>query len=109
MEVTKLSDFLKQQGDTPQGKSTYQAFIDNFDKDYDAESFRKDEKCSIAAAFQWDICPEDLEFWDKVDNKWQEVTDLLARDRDYIVAIRKAKKTLNRIFKKKGYECKQQN
>ena len=71
----KLSDFLKQQGDTPQGKSTYQAFIDNFDKDYDAESFRKDEKCSIAAAFQWDICPEDLEFWDIVDNKWQEVTD----------------------------------
>ena len=75
MEVTKLSDFLKQQGDTPQGKSTYQAFIDNFDKDYDAESFRKDEKVSIAAAFQWDICPEDLEFWDIVDNKWQEVTD----------------------------------
>lgn len=75
MEVTKLSDFLKQQGDTPQGKSTYQAFIDNFDKDYDAESFRKDEKGSIAAAFQWDICPEDLEFWDIVDNKWQEVTD----------------------------------
>ena len=74
MEVTKLSDFLKQQGDTPQGKSTYQAFIDNFDKDYDAESFRN-EKCSIAAAFQWDICPEDLEFWDIVDNKWQEVTD----------------------------------
>ena len=71
----KLSDFLKQQGDTPQGKSTYQAFIDNFDKDYDAESFRKDEKGSIAAAFQWDICPEDLEFWDIVDNKWQEVTD----------------------------------
>ena len=75
MEVTKLSDFLKQQGDTPQGKSVYQAFIDNFDKDYDAESFRKDEKGSIAAAFQWDICPEDLEFWDIVDNKWQEVTD----------------------------------
>ena len=24
----KLSDFLKQQGDTPQGKSTYQALID---------------------------------------------------------------------------------
>ena len=71
----KLSDFLKQQGDTPQGKSTYQAFIDNFDKDYDAESFTKDEKGSIAAAFQWDICPEDLEFWDIVDNKWQEVTD----------------------------------
>ena len=71
----KLSDFLKQQGDTPQGKSTYQAFIDNFDKDYDAESFRKDEKGSIAAAFQWDICPEDLEFWDIVDNKWPEVTD----------------------------------
>ena len=75
MEVTKLSDFLKQQGDTPQGKSTYQAFIDNFDKDYDAESFRKDEKGSIGAAFQWDICPEDLEFWDIVDNKWQEVPD----------------------------------
>ena len=71
----KLSDFLKQQGDTPQGKSTYQAFIDNFDKDYDAESFRKDEKGSIGGAFQWDICPEDLEFWDIVDNKWQEVTD----------------------------------
>ena len=75
MEVTKLSDFLKQQGDTPQGKSVYQAFIDNFDKDYDAESFRKDEKDSIAVAFQWDICPENLEFWDIVDNKWQEVTD----------------------------------
>ena len=75
MQTTKLSDFLKQQGDTPQGKSTYQAFIDNFDKDYDAESFRKDEKGSIAAAFQWDICPEDLEFWNIVDNKWQEVTD----------------------------------
>ena len=43
----KLSDFLKQQGDTPQGKSTYQAFIDNFDEDYDAKSFRKDEKGSI--------------------------------------------------------------
>ena len=71
----KLSDFLKQQGDTPQGKSVYQAFIDNFDKDYDAESFRKDEKGSIAYAFQWDICPEDLEFWDIVYNKWQEVTD----------------------------------
>ena len=71
----KLSDFLKQQGDTPQGKSTYQAFIDNFDKDYDAGSFRKDEKGSITDAFQWDICPEDLEFWDIVDNKWQEVTD----------------------------------
>ena len=71
----KLSDFLKQQGDTPQGKSTYQAFIDNFDKDYDAESFRKDEKGSITDAFQWDICPEDLEFWDIVDDKWQEVTD----------------------------------
>ena len=75
MEVTKLSDFLKQLGDTPQGKSIYQAFIDNFDKDYDAESFRKDEKGSIGGAFQWDICPEDLEFWDIVDNKWQEVTD----------------------------------
>jgi hypothetical protein len=75
MQTTKLSDFLKQQGDTPQGKSVYQAFIDNFDKDYDAESFRKDEKGSIAAAFQWDICPEDLEFWGIVDNKWQEVTD----------------------------------
>ena len=24
--------------------------------------------------FQWDICPEDLEFWDIVD-KWKEVTD----------------------------------
>jgi hypothetical protein len=72
----KLSDFLKQQELTPDGsKSVYQAFIDNFDKDYDAESFRKDEKGSIAAAFQWDICPEDLEFWDIVDNKWQEVTD----------------------------------
>jgi hypothetical protein len=47
MQTTKLSDFLKQQGDTPQGKSVYQAFIDNFDKDYDAESFRKDEKGSI--------------------------------------------------------------
>ena len=51
MQTTKLSDFLKQQGDTPQGKSTYQAFIDNFDKDYDAESFRKDEKGSIEDAF----------------------------------------------------------
>ena len=60
---------------TPQGKSVYQAFIDNFDKDYDAESFRKDEKGSIGGAFQWDICPEDLEFWYIVDNKWQEVTD----------------------------------
>lgn len=35
MQVTKLSDFLKAQGLTPDGsKSTYQAFIDNFDKDY---------------------------------------------------------------------------
>ena len=71
----KLSDFLKQQGDTPQGKSVYQAFIDNFDKDYDAGSFRKDEKGSITDAFQWGICPEDYTFWDIVDNKWQEVTD----------------------------------
>ena len=66
----KLSDFLKQQGDTPQGKSTYQAFIDNFDKDYDAESFRKDEKCSIAAAFQWYIYPEEHTFWDIISEKW---------------------------------------
>ena len=71
----KLSDFLKQQGDTPQGKSTYQAFIDNFDKDYDAEFFRTYKTNLITSAFQWDICPEDLEFWDIVDNKWQEVTD----------------------------------
>ena len=73
----KLSDFLKQQqGDTPQGKSTYQAFIDNFDKDYDAESFREDEECSIAAAFKWDTSPEDYTFWDIIAAKWEEVTDL---------------------------------
>ena len=72
----KLSDFLKQQGDTPQGKSTYQAFIDNFDKDYDAESFREDEECSIATAFKWDISPEDYTFWDIIAAKWEKVTDL---------------------------------
>ena len=34
--IMKLSDFLKQQGDTPQGKSTYQAFIDNFEFQYNS-------------------------------------------------------------------------
>ena len=71
----KLSDFLKQQGDTPQGKSTYQAFIDNFDKYYEAEFFRTYETNLITSAFQWDISPEDYTFWDIIAAKWQEVTD----------------------------------
>ena len=71
----KLSDFLKQQSDTPQGKSTYQAFIGNFDKDYEAEFFRTYETNLITSAFQWDICPEDYTFWDIISSKWQEVTD----------------------------------
>ena len=76
MQTTKLSDFLKAQGLTPDGsKTVHQAFIDNFDKDFYAESFRKNKKEFIANAFQWDICPEDLKFWNTVDNKWQEVTD----------------------------------
>ena len=75
MQTTKLSDFLKQQGDTPQGKSVYQAFIDNFDKYYYAEYFRTDEINLIINAFQWDICPEEHTFWDIISEKWQEVTD----------------------------------
>jgi hypothetical protein len=75
MQTTKLSDFLKQQGDTPQGKSVYQAFIDNFDKYYYAESFRTYEKNLIINAFQWDICPEDYTFWEIISAKWQKVTD----------------------------------
>ena len=71
----KLSDFLKQQGDTPQGKSTYQAFIDNFDKYYYAEYFRTDERNLIIYAFKWNICPEEHTFWDIISEKWQEVTD----------------------------------
>ena len=71
----KLSDFLKQQGDTPQGKSTYQAFIDNFDKSYEAAFFRTYETDLITSAFQWDISPEDYTFWDIIAVKWEEVTD----------------------------------
>ena len=71
----KLSDFLKQQGDTPQGKSTYQAFIDNFDKYYEAGFFRTYETNLITSAFQWDISPEDYTFWDIIAAKWKEVTD----------------------------------
>ena len=70
----KLSDFLKQQGDTPQGKSTYQAFIDNFDKYYEAEFFRTYETNLITSAFQWDISPEGHTFWDIIAAKWKEVT-----------------------------------
>jgi hypothetical protein len=79
MQVTKLSDFLKAQGLTPDGsKSTYQAFIDNFDKDYfdkayEAEYFRTNTSDAVLDAFQWDSCSEDYNFWDMIDNKWREV------------------------------------
>ena len=72
MEVTKLSDFLKQQGDTPQGKSVYQAFIDNFDENYNEKAFGKSERDSIADAFEWAKTNEGEPFWRIVDSKWRD-------------------------------------
>ena len=69
----KLSDFLKQQGDTPQGKSTYQAFIDNFDEHYNEKAFGNSERDSIADAFEWATTNEGELFWCRVDTKWREV------------------------------------
>ena len=69
----KLSDFLKQQGDTPQGKSVYQAFIDNFDEHYNEKAFGNSERDSIADAFEWATTNEGELFWCRVDTKWREV------------------------------------
>lgn len=83
MEVTKLSDFLKQQGDTPQGKSVYQAFIDNFDENYNEKAFEKNEneKESIANAFEWAKTSEGEVFWRNLDNKWRRTN---ARSNDML-------------------------
>ena len=79
----KLSDFLKQQGDTPQGKSVYQAFIDNFDENYNEKAFEKNEneKESIANAFEWAKTSEGTVFWRDLDSKWRRTN---ARSNDML-------------------------
>ena len=72
MQTTKLSDFLKQQGDTPQGKSVYQAFIDNFDENFDAD-YGVDASFAIARAFWFVGTTECVFFWVGISNKWQQV------------------------------------
>ena len=78
----KLSDFLKQQGDTPQGKSTYQAFIDNFDENYNEKAFEKNEneKESIANAFEWAKTSEGTVFWRGLDSKWRRTNNVYNND-----------------------------
>ena len=70
----KLSDFLKQQGLTPDGsKSVHQAFIDNFDENYNEKSFGTSERESIADAFEWENTNEEDLFWCRIDAKWRQV------------------------------------
>ena len=78
----KLSDFLKQQGDTPQGKSVYQAFVDNFDENYNEKAFEKNEneKESIANAFEWAKTSEGTVFWRDLDSKWRRTNNVYNND-----------------------------
>ena len=74
MEVTKLSDFLKQQGDTPQGKSVYQAFIDNFDKEFASRrEYENNSPANIDKSFYWGVSKEGFDFWAEIADKWIEV------------------------------------
>ena len=67
----KLSDFLKQQGNTPLGKSVYQAFIDNFQPSQTAKWVEKGRE--VNAAFVWTASPESLDFWDNIDDEWRRI------------------------------------
>ena len=67
----KLSDFLKQLGDTPQGKSIYQAFIDNFQPSQPDKWVEKGREFN--ASFVWTASPESLDFWDNIDDEWRRI------------------------------------
>jgi hypothetical protein len=70
MRTTKLSDFLKQQGLTPDGnKTVYQAFIDNWGPSQ-LDVWVKNGGSEITAAFVWSDTQEGVYFWRKIDEKW---------------------------------------
>ena len=70
MQTTKLSDFLKQQGLTPDGsKTVYQAFIDNWGPEQ-LNVWAKNGGSEITAAFVWANTQEGVYFWRKIDGKW---------------------------------------
>jgi anion-transporting ArsA/GET3 family ATPase len=70
MRTTKLSDFLKQQGLTPDGnKTVYQAFIDNWGP-RQPDVWVKNVGSEITAAFVWTDTQEGVYFWRKIDEKW---------------------------------------
>lgn len=76
----KLSEFLNQQGNTPQGKSVYQAFIDNF---FNNKNIKWRFDCPdflISTAFQWTDSPEGGDFWFIVHDKLQLKTQPLEND-----------------------------
>ena len=69
----KLSDFLKQQGDTPQGKSVYQAFIDNLNVNFINKWTESAAKKAFFCAFDWSDSAERFTFWDDLDDRWRQV------------------------------------
>jgi hypothetical protein len=71
-KTTKLSDFLNEQGLTPNGnKTVYQAFIDNFDKKY-AKYFGKNAY-DTGNAFSFSKTKEPKFFWQMVHYQWRQV------------------------------------
>jgi len=73
----KLSEFLEEQGLTPQGKTVYQAFIDNFDRKYNMGSWAKHKANVITSMCWWADTVEGTKYWEEIDTKLQkEITNL---------------------------------
>jgi len=68
LEPTKLSDFLKE-------NNCYEEFINNFDKDYRYEDWKRDIDCSIYASFVWASSEDDFYFWNNINDKWVKLVN----------------------------------
>jgi len=68
IEPTKLSDFLKE-------NNCYEEFINNFDKDYRYEDWKRDIDCSIYASFVWASSEDDFYFWNNINDKWVKLVN----------------------------------
>ena len=64
--VTKLSDFLKE-------NNCYEEFINNFDKEFRYENWKRGDLGSLICAFGWGSNTQGLEYWDTLNTKWENL------------------------------------
>jgi hypothetical protein len=62
----KLSDFLKENG-------CYDEFRENFDKEYDPNSFKNNVTELFLSAFPWGISKQGFDYWCSIFIKWRKI------------------------------------